>query len=33
MQTKLEFTSKYKLSSALTIYFGGYEICEAGHSF
>lgn len=33
MQNKLEFTSKHKLSSALTIYFGGYEVCEANHSF
>lgn len=33
MKTKLEFTSKYKLSSALTIYYGGYEVCTPCHSF
>lgn len=33
MQTKLEFTSNYKLSSALTLYFGGHEICTSCHSF
>lgn len=33
MQTKLEFISKNKLSSALTIYYGGYEICTSSYSF
>ena len=33
MQNKLEFTSQYKLSRALTIYYGGLEICTSFHSF
>ncbi len=33
MQTKLEFTSQYKLSRALNIYYGGLEICAPSHSF
>lgn len=33
MKTKLEFTSQYKLSSALTIYYVGHEVCESSHSF
>ena len=33
MQNKLEFTSQYKLSRALTIYYGGLEICTPFHSF
>jgi len=33
MQNKVEFTSQNKLSRALTIYYGGSEICSASHSF
>lgn len=33
MQPKIEFTSQYKLSRALTIYYGGLEICSSSHSF
>lgn len=33
MQTKLEFNSEYKLSRALTIYYGGAEVCAPSHSF
>ncbi|BCZ48692.1 Msm operon regulatory protein [Clostridium gelidum] len=33
MQNKIEFTSQNKLSGALTIYYGGSEICSSSHSF
>ena len=33
MQTKMEFTSNNKLSHALTIYYGGTEVCAPSHSF
>lgn len=33
MKNKLEFTSLYKFSSALTIYYGGHEVCVPSHSF
>lgn len=33
MQTKMEFTSHNKLSRALTIYYGGTEVCTSSHSF
>lgn len=33
MQTKMEFFSHNKLSRALTIYYGGTEVCTSSHSF
>ncbi|AJH01931.1 AraC family transcriptional regulator [Clostridium beijerinckii] len=33
MKSKLEFTSKSKLSRALTLYYGGSEVCAHSHSF
>lgn len=33
MQTKSEFTTQYNLSRALTIYYGGSEVCTPSHSF
>ncbi len=33
MQTKMEFTSHNKLSRALTIYYGGTEVCTSSYSF
>lgn len=33
MKDKLEFTSKLKLSHALTLYYGGSEVCSPCHSF
>lgn len=33
MQTNMEFTSHNKLSRALTIYYGGTEVCTSSHSF
>lgn len=33
MEAKLEFTSKYRSISTLTIYYGGHEICAPSHSF
>lgn len=33
MEAKLEFTSKYKSISTLTIYYGGHEVCAPSHSF
>lgn len=33
MQIKSEFTAQYNLSRALTIYYGGSEVCTPSHSF
>jgi AraC-like DNA-binding protein len=33
MKSKLEFTSQAKLSRALTLYYGGSEVCVPSHSF
>ena len=33
MQNRLEFTAQSKLSHALTIYYGGHEVCAPSHSF
>lgn len=33
MQTNPKFNSEYKLSRALTIYYGGAEVCPPSHSF
>jgi AraC-like DNA-binding protein len=33
MQIKSEFFTQQNLSSALTLYFGGHEVCAPGHSF
>jgi AraC-like DNA-binding protein len=33
MQTKMEFFLHNKLSRALTIYYGGTEVCTSSHSF
>jgi len=33
MKSKLQFTSQSKLSRALTLYYGGSEVCAPSHSF
>lgn len=33
MQNRLEFIARSKLSHALTIYYGGHEVCAPYHSF
>lgn len=33
MQNRLEFIAQSKLSHALTIYYGGHEVCAPSHSF